>query len=340
MSASRTLAVPASYAALRQAVQVAVLRGRELIERSWVQTYHECGRLIHEHVLLKQDRAAYGGQVFNRLAADTGIDKRTLQQTVQFYRLFPIARHGAQLSWAHYRVLIQVEDKTQREALLLQATKHGWTSPELIERVRTLNAAPAETNDPAAKGVVAPPKLLIPRRGTPGICRVAADGESLAVDLGFSVYLTLPPATKLRADNFVTVTAEGMAAAKDATKADLFTYEVELLKVVDADTFWVKIFLRPDEWVKQKLRLRDLDAPEIATPEGKAAKRFVESLVAAATGVTVCTTKPDKYDRYLADVYLGAKAGEPVFLNNALLAAGHAVPKKAWQFGDWEPDLV
>lgn len=44
--------------------------------------------------------------------------------------------------------------------------------------------------------------------------------------------------------------------------------------------------------------------------------------------------KPDKYDRYLADVFL-AQDGEPVYLNNALLAAGHAVVKKEWEFSDW-----
>ena len=50
---------------------------------------------------------------------------------------------------------------------------------------------------------------------------------------------------------------------------------------------------------------------------------------------TICTTKPDKYDRYLADVFVEAKAGEPVFLNNALLAASHAVVKREWEFTDW-----
>lgn len=63
--------------------------------------------------------------------------------------------------------------------------------------------------------------------------------------------------------------------------------------------------------------------------------RFTESLVAAAAAVTICTTKPDKYDRYLADVFL-EQAGEPVFLNNALLAAGHATLKKEWEFSDWD----
>lgn len=41
--------------------------------------------------------------------------------------------------------------------------------------------------------------------------------------------------------------------------SDLFTYDAAL-KVVDADTLWVK----------EKQRLRDLDCPVLATREGKA----------------------------------------------------------------------
>lgn len=61
----------------------------------------------------------------------------------------------------------------------------------------------------------------------------------------------------------------------------------------------------------------------------------------------VCTTKPDKYDRYLADVFVAGSTSElkpsrsktgpaadrspptaegSTFLNNALLSSGHALP--------------
>jgi hypothetical protein len=71
--------------------------------RAWLLTYHETGRLIHVHLLLNKERADYGAGPFNRFAADTGIDRRTLQQSVQFYRYFPIWRHGAKLTRAHDR---------------------------------------------------------------------------------------------------------------------------------------------------------------------------------------------------------------------------------------------
>jgi endonuclease YncB( thermonuclease family) len=116
--------------------------------------------------------------------------------------------------------------------------------------------------------------------------------------------------------------------------------------VVDGDTLWMKIHLGPRQWVKEKLRLRGLDCPEMDTPEGKAAKRFVETLVAGAKSVTITTFKPDKWDRYLADVFLAmdgeggraqqdcAPTGE-IFLNNALLANGHAVRMDEYALTDW-----
>jgi endonuclease YncB( thermonuclease family) len=61
------------------------------------------------------------------------------------------------------------------------------------------------------------------------------------------------------------------------------------------------------------------------TDGGKAARRFVQALIDPAVTVTLVTTKPDKYDRYLVDVYIETKTGEIIFLNNALLESGHAV---------------
>ena len=85
----------------------------------------------------------------------------------------------------------------------------------------------------------------------------------------------------------------------------------------------------------QKLRLRGLDCPEMSTREGKAAKGFVETLFSESVGdLVINTTKPDKYDRYLADVFVKTKSGDPVYLNNLLLSNGHAVRKDASDFGE------
>ncbi len=59
---------PQTYAELRTAVVGVVVKGRQSIDRAWIETYHETGRLIQEHLLLKNERAAYGASVFARLS--------------------------------------------------------------------------------------------------------------------------------------------------------------------------------------------------------------------------------------------------------------------------------
>ena len=219
------------------------------------------------------------------------------------------------------------------------------------QRVRALAPPEPAAIDITATATAEPPKPLTPKRGTPGVCKVVASGDLLATDLGFATYLDLPADTKLNAGDCVQINAADFPSLGSRLPAltPSYTYPATVLKVVDGDTLWVRVYLRPGHWVKQKLRLRDLDCPELPTPEGKAAKRFTESLVARATAVTICTTKPDKYDRYLADVFLeladdpvpqpSALNSQPrpasVFLNNALLENGHAVVKRAWEFSDW-----
>ncbi len=346
---SRTLAAlapaPRTYAELRRGVEATLLHGQRLIERAKVRTYWETGRLIQQHLLLNADRAAYGAQVVPRLARDLEVSARVLYQCLQFARAYPILHDRAEFTWAHYRVLIQIPDEAQRKAVTAEALKRGWTSPQLETRVRELALLAAPADEAASETAPTPPaaRLLVPKRGTPGVYRLVARGDRLAVDLGFKIYrpLTAAEARGLEEGGFVRLDEAGaISPADDATKADLFTYRATVPRVIDGDTLVVEIELFPQCIVEQKLRLRGLDCPEIDTPGGKAAKRFTLAAVAAAAAVSINTSKPDKYDRYLADVFLGAEGGDDVFLNNALLENGHAVRKDAWEFRDWEKEIL
>lgn len=335
----------ATFGGLVRAVTEVVVTGRSEIDRAWVRTYHEVGRLINTHVL-QQRRAAYGQNVCARLGEKTGLSTRTLHECAQFHRCFPIVRISAQLGWSHYVLLCQVADPATRQKLLRQAETGAWKTEELEARVRALNAAiDVETRaEPGANGALPPPaKLLTPKRGTPGLHRIVDRGEGrLAVDLGFKLCrpLTAPETKRLAAGDIVRIDADAsLQREKQATTADLFTYPASVRRVVDGDTLVISLEVAPGLWLDEKLRLRGLDCPELATPEGKAARRFVEGLLGESCAVVVCTTKPDKYDRYLADVFaLPSAAGPttpPVFINNALLEQGHASRKDAWEFGDW-----
>ena len=340
--ATRALApasAKSSYAELRRGVEAALLTGRREIERAKVHTYWETGRLINEHILLNQDRADYGAKVFTRLEGDLKVSKRVLYQCAQFARMFPIVNGRSQLGWAHYRVLCQVEDAAQRKALALQATKEALTATQLEERIRPLNLA---RNSDTDAGPPTPAKidLLKPNRGKPGLHLVVDRGDGPVVDLGFKLYREPGASSKLKAGDIVRLTGDGIRSVADATKADLFTYAATLRRVVDGDTLVVALEVAPGIFVEQKLRLRGLDCPELGTPEGQAAKRFVQTLVTASASVVLSTTKPDKYDRYLADVFLSPATGEEIFLNNTLLQNHHALRKDAWEFRDWEKDWL
>ncbi len=361
MSARPLAPPPRTYAQLRAAVTAVVIEGRSAIDRAWLETYHETGRLIHEHTLLFRERANYGAKTFEKLAEDTGISRRTLQECVQFYRCFPIWRARAKLGWTHYRLLIQVADPAQRKALEARAIKQAWTSPQLETHVRSFNAhALAAPKDDSTPTPEKPVELLKPRCGVPGLRRIVERppstslraGDGLGIDLGFKNYAALPAASeaKLKLGDIVRwdddastpLSAGGLRKIPDATTAQLFTYRATILKIVDGDTLDIALTLAPGFTRDLRLRLRGLDCPELSTAAGRAAKAFVEKLLSPGDEVVVCTTKPDKYDRYLADVFIGDSAasatpplltadrspltaGGSIFLNNELLSTGHAI---------------
>lgn len=343
---STTLAGHRGYPELRRAVEQTLLTGQRDIERAKVRTYWETGWLINEHILLNGGRADYGAKVYLRLERDLKVSRRILYQCAQFARLFPILNVRSQLSWAHFRTLCQVADPAQRKTLEQQAGKNDWNVAQLDLRVREYNLI--ETNDASADhtgdGTSTGPgkNLLLARRGTPGLHLVVERDRRLVVDLGFKLYrpLDAEPANRFERSSIVRLGSERISRVDGATKADLYTYAVSLRRVIDGDTFVVELEVAPLMRLELKLRLRGLDCPEISTPEGRTAKRYVEGLLAAANAITLTTTKPDKYDRYLADIFLTTTSGDVIFLNNALLESGHAVRKDAWEFRDWEKEMV
>ena len=259
---------PKTYAQLRDAVVAVVVQGRAQIDRAWVDTYYETGRLINEHILQFRDRADYGAKIYEKLAVDTGISVRTLRECAQFHRYFPIRRPGAEFDWSKCRLLCQVSDEAQRMKLLKEALKNNWTKAELEARVRAINAVARASAD----ATLAPPvELLPPRRGTPGLHPIVDLGDGPEVDLGFKIYRALGPASTLTTKDIVRLSEEGVRQVADATKAELFTYAATVRKVIDGDTLLVALAIAPGYTHQLKLRLRGLDCPEISTAAGRAA---------------------------------------------------------------------
>lgn len=348
-------AVPKTYEDLLRCVLHVITTSRREAEARWVLSYHQIGRYINVHLLHNRRRAEHGARVYANLAADANLSKRTLQECAQFHRCFPNARALAQLGWNQCRLLCQISDSTERERVATEALRAGWGSRDLETRVRALNASAvraAENEDAggAATAVATPvggraPRLLTSKRGVPGRYRLAkaprsptAGEEALAADMGFKLYLPLSgsQARHRTVGEIVAIDDDGgLRSVEDAKPSDLFTYRAEVRRIIDGDTLEIAVAL-PHYRMHEKLRLRGIDCPEMNTPEGRAAKRVVEALLLEAEDVIVTTSKVDKYDRYLADVHFRLRSGDELFLNNHLLAHGHARPANS-SMQDWLP---
>ena len=98
-------------------------------------------------------------------------------------------------------------------------------------------------------------------------------------------------------------------------QAELKTKNGEVISVKDGDT----IILKDNRDKLYKVRLADIDAPEVAQPFGQPAKRLLEDL-ALDKIVHVNYTQVDKYGRLIGEVYLA----DGKMLNEEAIKAGLA----------------
>ncbi len=104
-----------------------------------------------------------------------------------------------------------------------------------------------------------------------------------------------------------------------------YTVPAVVVRVRDADTILVDISLGWDLWHKSEpVRLEGVNAPELSTAEGQAAKAFVETLLKVGDSVTVVSKKYDKWRRTLGRITLSDGRD----LSAVLLETGHAVVMK------------
>ncbi len=114
------------------------------VEFHRVEMYWKLGERIFEEEQQGKERADYGAYLIRNLALElepeygSGFSVRTLEQSRQFYRTFPIANAlRSQLNWTQYRMLIQIEDTSKREYYELEAVKNGWTGRELERQINS-----------------------------------------------------------------------------------------------------------------------------------------------------------------------------------------------------------
>lgn len=329
-----------SYRRLREEVQKTLQQGRKKAEaavnKERTKTYWQIGRLMDRHIHAEKPeakRAEYGREVVKRLSQDLDLSKSTIYSCLMFARSYRIFPARGKLGWRPYRELLSIKDESKRAALIEAAEKENWTSRTLEMKIREAEG----TKKRRAKKKTENSKFIT-KRGQLAAYRM---GPGDWVDLGFSTFIAWRPLEDLvgfkEGDILRWVgVKKKFEKIEKGNRGDLYTYRAEVERVVDGDTLWVHVDLGFRVFVRQKLRLRGINAPELHTATGDRAKRFLEEELKKVSSILITTTKPDKWDRYLADVWIGETN-----LNKLLLEKDFAVPagpsgeETEWNENNW-----
>lgn len=104
----------------------------------------------------------------------------------------------------------------------------------------------------------------------------------------------------------------------------MYEYEAVITSVHDGDTFRADVDCGFGIWRKNEVfRLEGINAPELGSTGGRAARDFARELMPVGSRVTIRTRKDarEKYGRYLATVQCAE--GD---VAESLIASGHAKP--------------
>ena len=303
-----------------------------------IQSYWSIGKIIVDVEQKHSSKAPYGKNVIERLSADltkkygSGFSVTNLKDMRRFYLVNPIGRPVAQLEWSKHLVLIPVKDDKVRRKLEKRALDENLTRDQLKKivkeyRRKSFESGWQDNNLSCTRGSLFN-YSLVDKKKTP------YPKGKVIVDCGFNVWRSIAVENPKEFDEagiFRSVKRKGAYSLEKAgnDRNMLYSYRCIIEEVIDGDTLWAVIDLGFDTSIRQKLRLRGIDAPEPHTEEGKKAKGYVERRLKKRPNVVIKTYKSDKYDRYLTDIfYLPEEidsyrlAREGIFLNQELLDRG------------------
>ena len=99
---------------------------------------------------------------------------------------------------------------------------------------------------------------------------------------------------------------------------------VDLVRVIDGDTVRLMVDMGNHIRWTQDFRLAGIDTPERGKPGAAEATAHLSNLI--SNGIAgIETYKPDKYGRYLVDIYVSTSGGE-LLVNKLMVIDGHAKP--------------
>ena len=315
-----------------------------------VRFARETGRRIVEEEQNGEMRAQYGASLLKKMSEELsrkhgpGFSVANLRRMRQFYLQNQKRSAPSELDWTDYVELMPVKDDKVRKRLEQRAIKEGLNSRQLRREVRAVRGTQEHkgageqehkstgeqenksTGEQEHKEINLPPlkrpsDLTLNTFAESSVTDVTEEElgkDEVLIDCGFFVNRPV----KKTALKGVTL-----------TNTPSYTYAARVERVVDGDTLVVVIRAGFGNLVREKLRLRGIDTPELKTPEGERAKRYVQRLLPVGSWIVLKShkCKTDTHGRFVADVFYRKDAvsakdilADPVYLNQQLLDEGYA----------------
>lgn len=133
------------YTSIKELLEQARKRIYRNINSEMIFTYWQIGKMIVEKQRGNQ-RADYGDGLIRELSPKLtkdfgrGFDESSLRRMRQFYTLFPkCATVWHELSWSHFKLLIKVEEKNERDFYIKEAINGNWSVRQLEREINTFS---------------------------------------------------------------------------------------------------------------------------------------------------------------------------------------------------------
>lgn len=285
---------------------------RKKVEMAW-----QIGKVIHQN-LEKNNQSEYGKKLVEKLAQDILISKTVLYKMRNFYKTYPkLPKDDNALNWSHYRILTGVKKVEERQYLENLTKENAWDSNVLQQEVvktKISQIRESKARKMSATKNITPKKKITPLRGKLFSYQVKqiVGSQKYFLDCGFGVFREIKEtlAHGLRKDGqIVSVSKSADAGVYSIKKSairpqQLHAYKAFVEKVVDGDTIRVNLDLGFGIFHHEILRLAKINAPEMASEEGKKCAQVLTEILKDVPFLIIRTIKTDIYGRYIADVFL------------------------------------
>lgn len=330
---------------ITQVMQSGLITAKKALEYARLQTYWEIGKHIHAAVDASGGAFQLGEKLYKRISTDihaqTELDlaSDTIKRIVQFHKNYPEFPENSPLTFTHYIALQRISDQQKRLMLEHRAIKQNMTVADIKEAV-------FEIMKQDNSAITTQGKVLECVRGEPYIYRTRMfkdlnEKEELCVDCGFKMHFPLKSSVIRNTPSFSNTKISCVRVVKEKGVYDvrlssrkwnmIHTYAAGMVDVIDGDTIDALVDVGFHMRTHDRFRLKGINTPEIATPAGVRAKKFLIDYLAQCPRIIIRTVKEGMYGRWLADIFALPEcddvfkiAAEGVYVNQLLLDKGLA----------------